>query len=683
MEVLVNDMTNRGETIDTDEKLRMPQRPSKTNTFHDFSPSFSRPGTTTRRDAEAAQKRRPKHAELQSTCSTQKLTDSSEDEIDAFSGSQASRDSSPPRNPSRQMIDEDYMTRVNQTTQPTYKVLPMLNFKREKNKAKDAVDSNSKAGPSASRLSPSKQLHKTSKAHQDGRVASSSNLGRSNSQISINSEHIRTSGATYASGNPRDENITSGRPKPRPTNKGVGRSELEEIPVNSQANLKSRVANNVEMENSGKDPDMNLTRRRTLVRVKRVDEEADVTPNARSSKVETKESRSTLSTSKPVPTVKKPRFNCKLKRTPSPQAPEDFPVLSPLSTHRRANVHKSPSMPNIRSKHRSVVDPCESPTPRPREFPMSLTMELNGSTSPQRTSNDRERKQIPKPRPKNSKSKKVKEAANLFTESEGPVEEDEGPSRPAPQPFPISAQMLTSISEPDLPELSALKRASGDTSSSSKPRKKRKNALSWVSNCTAPLSIFDPRAGPLRMRVLRVITTIIGTGMKTVCCPNVYLAYFLSSYSTIETVSMSLTVDPSLLCPFCDALLPKPPTPHLKKLMKNAVKKSRPDPRPGNPLGRKAPSAVFGIICQRHQFESEELPKANANGWPSSIDWEKLGHRVKDMRNELEGLLNDLQAGEGVSVFWEEIQLELQKKGSRAVASVQGQFANFDKGQPG
>lgn len=146
---------------------------------------------------------------------------------------------------------------------------------------------------------------------------------------------------------------------------------------------------------------------------------------------------------------------------------------------------------------------------------------------------------------------------------------------------------------------------------------------------------------------------------------------------------MSLTLDPKLLCPFCDTLLPEPATPHLKKLIRNALKKSRPDPRPNNPLGRKAPSALFVTICQRHQFEAEELPKADSNGWPRSIDWKKLEKRVKDMRDELESFLTELRARAGVSVFWDEIQLELQKKGSRAVASVQGQFATFDKGQPG
>jgi hypothetical protein len=487
MEDIYHRTGSRGKSTDTDETLRLLKKPPKAKTFEDLGRSFSRPATT-RRDAKGAEyKHRSKHTKHSSTCSAQELTNSSEDEIDAFSGSQAScqsnAGSTPPKNPSLQTEHGDYMSHVNQSTIPTHLVLPKLSFKRDKNKAKDAADSNTKAGPS--RLSPSKQLCRTSEAPQDNRVGSSSNLGRSGSQNSINSEHIRNRGPTYATGSPRAENITPVRPKPRPVGKNVRRSELEEIPVNSQVILKSQVASKVNTGKTGKPSDMNLTRRRTLVRVKRVDEEVKVT---RLSKGAT-ESCSTLSTSKPVPTVKKPvptvkkpRYgNNEPERTSSPEAPQNFPAPSPLFTHRRANVHKSPSMPNLKAKQRSIVDRCKSPTPRPREFPMSLTMEVGGSTSPKHALDKGETKRIPKPRPKNSKSKKVKEAVSLFTESEGPVEEDEESSRPAPQPFPMNTQILTSIVETDLPELSTLKRASGDTSSSPKPRKKRKGALAWVS----------------------------------------------------------------------------------------------------------------------------------------------------------------------------------------------------------
>ena len=35
------------------------------------------------------------------------------------------------------------------------------------------------------------------------------------------------------------------------------------------------------------------------------------------------------------------------------------------------------------------------------------------------------------------------------------------------------------------------------------------------------------------------------------------------------------------------------------------------------------------------------------------------------------------------SIFWTEVMDEVKKKGSRAVVGVRGQFANFEKTQPG
>jgi len=309
---------------------------------------------------------------------------------------------------------------------------------------------------------------------------------------------------------------------------------LGEISVNSQAESKSRVTGKIEIgepetvRETKKPTDISLTGQGKWAKVKNVKEEAEVTPNTRSSKDRTKESRSMVSTSKPVATVKKPKIHSLApERTPSPQTPQAFPAPSPLVAHRRDNVHKSPSMPNLRSKRRTNVDLCESPTPKPREFPVSLTMEIRRSTPPRPASDSREAKRIPKPRPKNSKSKKAKEAKSLpIEESEDADKEDEESSRPAPQPFPMCTQVLATIGETNSLELSGLKRASGGSFSSQKPRKKRKSALVWVPNCFALLSIFDPRAGSLPMRVLRVIMMMMRIGTKTVCFPACILHIF-------------------------------------------------------------------------------------------------------------------------------------------------------------
>lgn len=160
-------------------------------------------------------------------------------------------------------------------------------------------------------------------------------------------------------------------------------------------------------------------------------------------------------------------------------------------------------------------------------------------------------------------------------------------------------------------------------------------------------------------------------------------------------VFISPSVDPKTLCPYCDTPLPTSPTPLLQSLLAKVSKKSSRDPRPANPLGRKAPLATFIAVCQRHRFESQILPEAEQKGWPKTIDWAKVGGRVEAMRDSLQTLINDRDDNDGGEffwatggprskcVFWRDVLSEVKQKGSRAVAGVRGQFANFEKTQPG
>ena len=83
------------------------------------------------------------------------------------------------------------------------------------------------------------------------------------------------------------------------------------------------------------------------------------------------------------------------------------------------------------------------------------------------------------------------------------------------------------------------------------------------------------------------------------------------------------------------------------------------------------------------------------------IRFEDVRGRVEKMRDKLEAIILDGAVGEwgsdsdnedgkeqekglrGKSVFWTEIMKEIKKKGSRAVVGVSGQFASFEKTQPG
>lgn len=112
----------------------------------------------------------------------------------------------------------------------------------------------------------------------------------------------------------------------------------------------------------------------------------------------------------------------------------------------------------------------------------------------------------------------------------------------------------------------------------------------------------------------------------------------------------------------------------------------------------KAPLTVYISVCQRHRFESHQLPIAIEKGWPKTIDFAKVPARVKKMKKALEAIIldrddisdaEDLDTIDGSrgarskSVFWREVKKEVKKQGSRAVVGVKGQFASFEKTQPG
>ncbi|KAJ7016594.1 RTC4-like domain-containing protein [Mycena alexandri] len=158
--------------------------------------------------------------------------------------------------------------------------------------------------------------------------------------------------------------------------------------------------------------------------------------------------------------------------------------------------------------------------------------------------------------------------------------------------------------------------------------------------------------------------------------------------------------DPESLCPYCDRLLPEVPTAALADLLEEAYRRSYRDARPANPLGRKAPVGVYASLCTRHMFESELMPKATAEGWPTAIDWSALSARVVALKNHLEGILHD--AGRPIvynqekpmdtvpgagprmeCIFWRELVGALELHGSRRAIGVEGLFGTFDKVQPG
>jgi hypothetical protein len=166
-----------------------------------------------------------------------------------------------------------------------------------------------------------------------------------------------------------------------------------------------------------------------------------------------------------------------------------------------------------------------------------------------------------------------------------------------------------------------------------------------------------------------------------------------------SSVFLDPKVDPSTLCPWCDEPLPVEPTELLISIMESVREKSYREARPTNPLGLKASVGTYIPVCKRHRFESHQVPMARAKGWPTRIDFGKLKDRVEALRNELKALIDDKppaslgdwslddeeeeSSPRSRSLFWQELVGDVKTKGTRVMASAKGQFANFDKLQPG
>jgi hypothetical protein len=165
-----------------------------------------------------------------------------------------------------------------------------------------------------------------------------------------------------------------------------------------------------------------------------------------------------------------------------------------------------------------------------------------------------------------------------------------------------------------------------------------------------------------------------------------YIASLIDCLLTsARSVFIDSAVDPKSLCPYCDEPLPPRPTAHLSSLLAGMRKKSKPEPRPSNPLGRRAPVSLYVTVCQRHQFEAVWLPRAAAEGWPTEIDFAAVRRRVEARATPLRALVNDVAAvvARNASVFWTEALKEVRALGRKAAGGVGGQFHTFERAQPG
>lgn len=130
-------------------------------------------------------------------------------------------------------------------------------------------------------------------------------------------------------------------------------------------------------------------------------------------------------------------------------------------------------------------------------------------------------------------------------------------------------------------------------------------------------------------------------------------------------------------------------------------------------MGLLAPLAVFGAVCQQHEFERNQVPLAEQHGWPRTINWDDLEERVIQQKGKLERIIHDVdeewssEAGNhGLnepqdedtededellqqerprkgSIFWKDVLKRISAAGLNGTSGVRSQLANFSKVQPG
>jgi hypothetical protein len=140
-------------------------------------------------------------------------------------------------------------------------------------------------------------------------------------------------------------------------------------------------------------------------------------------------------------------------------------------------------------------------------------------------------------------------------------------------------------------------------------------------------------------------------------------------------------MDPEDLCPFCDEPLPDNPSPDLLQMLAELKLSAKPEPRPRNALGLKAPLTAFINLCHMHRAESTHVQRGRENNWPVVIDWDTVRERLRStpVVDALLEIISDPHSSEFFAVLSETIK----RDGALKAASIKGQLDTFELSHPG
>jgi hypothetical protein len=133
--------------------------------------------------------------------------------------------------------------------------------------------------------------------------------------------------------------------------------------------------------------------------------------------------------------------------------------------------------------------------------------------------------------------------------------------------------------------------------------------------------------------------------------------------------------DPTLLCNYCDELLPLVKSSKLLEMEERLLTISWEDPVPDNVLHRRTASVVKTVdYCVRHRFESQHLPNGLTAGWPLKPDFSALFRRILELGPTLRLLCKDISN----STFFVEARKYYKGK-STQLQSAMAQYASTDR----
>lgn len=142
-------------------------------------------------------------------------------------------------------------------------------------------------------------------------------------------------------------------------------------------------------------------------------------------------------------------------------------------------------------------------------------------------------------------------------------------------------------------------------------------------------------------------------------------------------------MDFSTLCPFCDDQLPAEPSATLRQLLQDATARAHPEPREDNPYGLCSSTLEdLAIVCGRHRVESDVIPRARREGWPSQVDWDHFKSRVISRKAFLKPLVDGLDEARDGCIFWTRLTAQFRAGGSR-VLNPKEQAVSFKGHQAG